>query len=295
MADSTAGKAEGTPSASTSTSYLDGTKPAVTPEQRTPAAPVKTGAAPSTPETHVAPGTADPPKSDDKAASAAGVDDDKELIKLTPAALNERLRRASKTQLKDNFGTESIDEIKAQLAELRDRKEKDEETRRAALANEERLAEDLRKEREAREDAERTLSHERDRRVIGKEHKRLERIAKAHVNPDLLDESLGRLRKHLRKMDEGELAKVSDTDIAKFFTDLADRKPTFAKVAKVDKKDDKAADKKDDKAPPKGAVTNGADTRSRPTGNANPEEKTARPNQPNSMTKKEIRDRGYSW
>jgi hypothetical protein len=209
-----------------------------------------------------------------------------ELLELSAKALNSRLARHTKKQLRENFGTDDIVEIKAKISRLQELEDKEEERRRADLSEKEKLEEDLKKERGRAETAERKHQEAIEQRMVDQEDSRIKDIAgeyiKAkhykHVSRDLAEFLLG-------EYSEKELANVKDTTIRKWFKDYLEENPEFAKadaaaapVAKVPL-DNGANVKRPDSAPTSGQASS----------------KTARPGQPNSYTKQELASQGWRW
>ena len=205
---------------------------------------------------------------------------------LSAAALRSRISRASKKQLRDQFGTDDPTEVKAKLDKLEKLEKAQEEERRAKLAKEQQLQEDLEKEKQARTAAEKRAEAAENRRVVDKEYRRVTGVASKHIDEDLVEDAVERFRKHLRTMDDKDIESMTQKEEEKWFADLAKEKPKFAKV----KADDKRGETQ--KVP----LTNGARTArpdSLPAGGSS--EKTFKPGQPNSYTKEEMRKMGYTY
>lgn len=214
--------------------------------------------------------------------------EEKELYRLSGKALQGRLGRYNKKQLKDHFGTSNVDEIKAQLAEHKELKAKQEEARREKLDSEAKLKEDVEKERKRAETAETRAREVEDAHVVDKQQTRIEKSATAHIDEDLVDDAVERFRKHILSLSPKQVKKFTSEDVGAWFEKLAKDKPKFAKggapVA------DPEADKK------KQPITNGGGGARRPPPiSADGQKKTARPGQPNSMTKAELKAAGHDF
>jgi len=221
-------------------------------------------------------------------------DDDEEipetadLLELSPRALNGRLARHTKKQLRDYFGTDDITEIKAKLDRAQELETKEEERRRADLSEKEKLAEDLKKSNARAESAERKHHEAVEQRMVDQEDLRIKDIAGEYVklkHYKYVSRDLAEFL--LSEYSEKELSEVKDTTLRKWFKAYLEENPEFAK-----------ADAETASAPmAKVPLDNGANPK-RPDAGAssgNAGAKTAKPGQPNSMTKKEISDMGYRW
>jgi hypothetical protein len=225
------------------------------------------------------PKKADPPAAlakDDAVIVGADdeIPDEASLLKLTPGALNKRLERFSKRQLMDRFGTDDPGRIKADLDELQTLRAEKETARRAALSEKEKLEDDLRLANEAREKAEKKLQRAQDQQVFTEYDRSAEGVLSKHIDPESMELAVMKLKKHVLSLDDDELAKPE-----KVFEEWA------AEFAKKNPRHARASDEKPAKRIP---LNTGASPRERPAP-LNPEvtQKTARPGQPNSMSKAE--------
>lgn len=91
-------------------------------------------------------------------AAPQSAEKEKEEIRLTTKQLNERLARASRSQLKDLFGTDDVEAIRAQHARLKELQDQEEKRKREAMSEQQRLAADLEAERKAKLEAEERLA-----------------------------------------------------------------------------------------------------------------------------------------
>lgn len=216
------------------------------------------------------------------------VPDTADLLELSAKALNGRLARHTKKQLRDQFGTDDFGEIKAKLDRLSELESKEEERRRADLSEKEKLAEDLRLANDRAESADRKYQDAVEQRMVDQEDSRIKDIAGEFVKMKHYKHVSRDLAEHLlSEYSEKALAKVTDAQIRKWFASYLEDNPEFAKAEAA-----AAA-----AAPAKAMMNNGADPK-RPDAAATSGQagvKTAKPGQPNSMTKKEISDLGYRW
>jgi hypothetical protein len=217
------------------------------------------------------------------------VPDTAELLEMSAKALNGRLARHTKKQLRDHFGTDDIAEIKAKIDRLQELESKEEERRRADLSEKEKLAEDLKKSNARADAAEQRHQAAISRQEIVESDVRIKEIAREHIDMGDYDYVSTKFAQYLvAECSDKDMGKMTDKVIDKWFQDFAKEKPKFAKATAASA----------DVAPPaKVMLDNGASPK-RPdaaavSGQAGA--KTAKPGQPNSMTKKEISDMGYRW
>lgn len=212
------------------------------------------------------------------------IPDTADLLELSAKALNGRLARHTKKQLRDHFGTDDITEIKAKIDRLQELESKEEERRRADLSEKEKLSEDLKKSNARADAAERRHQDAVEQRMVDQEDSRIKDIAAEFVKMKHYKHVSRDLAEHLHS--EKALAGLKDVAIRKWFADYLEENPEFAKAEAA------AA------APTAKVMLDNGATPKRPdaaaiSGQAGA--KTAKPGQPNSMTKKEISDMGYRW
>lgn len=163
-------------------------------------------------------------------------DDDDELdekapYQLTGAALKKRLQRFSKRTLKEHFGTTDPDEIKGKLKKLEKLESDAEEARKAKLSEEEKTKEELAKERARAEKAEMRARELEDQHTVATQERRIGGFASKFIDDDLVDDALERFAKYVMKeLTPKEASRLTDGDIEKWFEDLAEKKPKFAKT-----------------------------------------------------------------
>src|ERR1700722_967016 len=198
------------------------TPPAPAPKVEAPKPATTTQAAP-------APTTPTEPK-----RARVGVDDaipeDADLIELPRRALDSRLARHTKAQLKDRFGTSDLDEIKTKLDRLGELEKAEEERKRAAMSEQERVTADLERERQLRVDAERRVQRMQEEKVINKTNSRLGQLAVKHVRSKYSDYALGKLAAHLRnEYTDAELIRLKDSTLDEWFANLGKENPELAR------------------------------------------------------------------
>jgi len=215
-------------------------------------------------------------------------------VTLTTAELNERMRRANAAKLKELFGTDDVEAIKAARAKADELERKAEEAERARMTAEQRLQHDLAKARanEARYRVQ--LSQVQQRQVMREQTDVVVGIASKFVHPEAINEAKVAFALHIDSLDPKVVARMGPANISNWFKQYVTKKPFMARPA------DAPA------APPARTVTRqpaGSPTPpprpARPAGPSTTEGKTFRPGQPNSMTAQEAREErrrlGYTY
>lgn len=212
-----------------------------------------------------------------------------DLLELTPRALKSRLTRFSKQQLRDQFGTDDVDQIKKDLADLKSLREEKEETRRKSLDEKSRLEEDLKKERTLRTAAESRAKEVANERVVEREDGRLKEMAGEFVKPKFWKHVARDMAEWLNSefKTDAEFSKVKDKDIKKWLKAYVEENPEYAKASEGG--GDGAAKK---------PLNNGVNDKERP--NASPPEKpNFSPKSNNALSpaqaKAEAKKMGFSW
>lgn len=172
------------------------------------------------------------------------IPDDADLIELTPAALKKRLDRHASKELKARFGTDDVDSIKKQIARAAELEKKEEETKRAAMTEAEKLRADLKKETDKRVAAEERYNTHVLQNAIEKQETRVSTLASKHLKPkyirgDFFHDFAMWLKDEFK---DDELAKVSDAKLDKFFVGYLKENPEFAKDFKSSDKTDETAE-----------------------------------------------------
>lgn len=222
------------------------------------------------------------------------VPDDAELIEMTPRALKLRLARAStkeKTALMERLGVESLDELEARVTRLKVLEQEDEDRKREAMSEKQRLEADVAAANRRAERAESRAKRVEEARVISQEDVRVKDLAVEYIKPKFFRHAAEDLKRHLRETysTAEEINKLTDKDLKKWFKEYVADTPEHARGADGD-----AAPK------PKVLVTNGSkDQRPEDSGKP-PAEKTFAPGRPNSASaaevKKHLRDKyGVSY
>lgn len=214
------------------------------------------------------------------------IPDDTELVSMSKTALAKRLDRHTKKELRERFGTDDQEKIKADLAELADLRAKRDEKRRAEMSENDKLKEDLAKERKAREDAEAKAQKTVDAQTFAEYDTTAKEVFGDKIAPKHVKRAMRELKEHIMGLDESETP--SDPKKAKKVFDkwtkewLAEN-PEFAKQVEE---------------PKKIPLNTGANPKRPEKGESNLAHKTAKPGQVNSMSRAEYnefkRSRGLS-
>ncbi len=270
----TPGTAPGTPAAVTPPAA---TPAAVTPPAATPPASTTSATTPPATPGAVTPGAAD--------ANANGG----RVHQLREEEFKERLDRSNRSQLRDLFGTDDKDAILAKWKKADALEAAAEEQRRATLSNEQKLQEDLAKEKARADKAQAESRQLRQAHVVSKEKARVASMASKYIDPAMIKYAGLEFAAHLRKnFTPKQINRLTDKDVEKYFADLAKSQPKFAKP------------KPAGASPQRVGLTNGASNPGTPSptpvNGGGSQQKTAKPGQPNSMTKAEIKKfTGHSW
>jgi hypothetical protein len=221
------------------------------------------------------------------------IPDDADLLELSRAALEKRLARHTRNELKTHFGTDDPAAIKKKLDKLAKHEADEEERQRAEMSERDRLTADVARERKLREQAQLRALRVQEERVVEQEEVRLTRIAEEHLDPDYVEVYLPKLARWLSTEFTGAQLKELGEDkarygktIGKWFKDQVARKPKIGKEAPVVKE----------------ALSNGASDDARPRAGNHADMldgKTFAPGRPNSMTSGEAKAAaaklGYRW
>lgn len=181
------------------------------------------------------------------------IPDNADLIEMSPKSLKSRLERSNKKQLRDRFGTDDMESIKAKLDKFAEYEAKQEEQRLAQLSEGERMKEELNVEKTARLAAETRVKELQESRILESEDRRVMNIAAKYLDPDYIDTNIPVLARHLDGLSEEDL-KNPEKAIEDFFKDLVTKKPKLAKEYEAEKK---AVEEQKSAAPVKMPLNNG--------------------------------------
>jgi hypothetical protein len=223
------------------------------------------------------------------------IPDDAELLELSKGALNARLNRATKKELKDRFGTDDPKEIKAKLDRLSELEAAEETRKREAMTEKERIEEDLRLAHQERDEAQRQLRMERETREVEHEDRRIVKIASKYIDDDedTIEVVNRRFAGWLRSEYGDKLTDpkfdIPDKAIDAWFKDYAENHPKHARVAET----------KDPKTVRKVPLNNGAKGNDPAPDKTDTGAKNFSPSGPNAMdrqtAKQEAAKSGYHW
>lgn len=270
-----------------------------TPAGGTPPAPVTT--------------TQEPPNADAVASESAQPSTTRQPPVARPAmpdeALRARLERARKQErenLLKTLGVDSPDKVKADLEELKRLREESEKIKRQTMSREEQLQADLEKERARIAELETKLHEETTSRVYEKQDAMINGLASKYIDPTPIKLKSARreFAEYIDTLPKSQVARLRDKDIEKWFAKFAKDYPDFAKkeaapestqaetvqaeAAKPAPKSPPAPIRKpaSTAAPAKKSPPEPASQGSDPS--VNPQGKTFRPGQPNSMSRAEM-------
>lgn len=225
------------------------------------------------------------------------IPDDADLIEMSPRKLKARLERHTKKQLRDRFGSDDPDAIKARLDKLAQFEEDQEKQRQAQLTETEKMKEQLAAAEKRAVDAEARVQKAHLQRVVEHEDRRAQRILAKYVDEDDVDDVVPKLARFVNGLTDAELANP-DKVIEDWAKDFIEKKPKFAKASIKEERErvakaeaDKAAKeaeaaKSKVKVPLSTGPAGGKPGQQVDTGGP----KTAAPGRPNSMTDAEWRD-----
>lgn len=231
----------------------------------------------------------EPPVAAKDDLSELGADDDEipentKLFKLSTAALNARLARHSKKELREHFGSDDPTQIKADLAELKTLREEKETARLANLSEIEKVKEQRDAEKRRADEAERKHQKAIDSQVFSEYDREAASIVGTLVAEKHVKRAVRELKEHVLSLDDEDLAKPSKV-FESWAKDFVKENPEFAREGEP--------------APKKIALSNGAHPDAkRERGNLDAANKIPQPGQANSMSKAEYakykRERGLS-
>lgn len=204
-------------------------------------------------------------------------------VSLPWKSLQSRINRASKAALKSVFGTDDREAIKQSKAEYEKLLAEREKAHREQMTALEREKSDREKAERRAVKAEKALEAQESAQVIAEANREVTKIAEKFFVDDYSDYATTRFRMHLKSLDDDEVEKLTQKDVETWFGEFASKHPAMSKKAKP-------------KEVEKPAITNGVDAKNRSSAKSVSEDKTARPGQPNSMSKEEIRKKyGVRW
>jgi hypothetical protein len=212
------------------------------------------------------------------------IPEDSELVSMSKQALTKRLTRHTKKELRDRFGTDDMDKIKADLEELKTLRAEKEENRRKQLSEIERAKEDAAKEKKRADDAEKKHQQALDAQSFAEYDAQATEALAESVAPKHVKRALRELKEHVMTLDEADLKNPKKV-FAQWTKEFVKENPEFAKPA--------------EEPPKKVGLTTGPKTNTKPEkGNIDLATKTPMPGKANSMSRAEYmaykRERGLA-
>jgi hypothetical protein len=163
------------------------------------------------------------------------IPEDADLLQLSKTALNKRLARHTKKELRERFGTDDFDKIKADLDELTTLRADNEKRRRAEMTELEKAKEDAAAAKAEKAEAEKKYQQAIDSQAFAEYDREAEGALSGAVAPKHMKRALRELKEHVASMDEAELKnpkKVFSSWAKKF----VEENPEFAVKAEEPKK-----------------------------------------------------------
>lgn len=201
------------------------------------------------------------------------IPEDGELFSISKSALQKRLSRHTKNQIKERFGTDDLDAIKAKLAKAEEYETQQEERRKKSLSREAALKEDLDKEKALRLEAEEKYQRTIDSQEIAEVDHTATSILSKYIDEDAMDLAVIKLKKHVMSLDDDDLKKPEKV-IEEWAKEFAEKSPKYARAKEAEEEVREIA------------LNTGSGAR-RPEPMKNDATKTPRPGQANSMSRAE--------
>lgn len=153
---------------------------------------------------------------------------------IPPEKISDRVDRERRRLFREEYGTEDAAEvakIRAKRKEDADRLQRfqsEEETRtREAMTAQQKLEADLAAERAKREGLEAQLRDMRESAAVSQQTTQLTEIAAKVIDPDLVEDALGRFQRHLRGLDVDQIKRLTPRAIERWFAKLVEDRPKF--------------------------------------------------------------------
>jgi hypothetical protein len=239
----------------------------------------------------------------DEAQVEAALKEGKSLPAMPVKAFLSRVRRASRQQLMDLFGTDDKEAILQWKREYDTMRKAQDERDRAAMSEKERLEKDLQTAKDEAAAVKQEFDTYREERAYEQVDNGISRAAEKHIDSDAVDYVAQKFAKHLLSLDKDDAddraklkAYQKDPDaVAAWFKEYADSHPKFAKEAKAPKAKEEKPKPEEKKAPLNTAPKTKEEKPKEEKPGSNANGKTVRPG-PNAMSTEEIRQRtGHSW
>jgi hypothetical protein len=232
---------------------------------------------------------------------------------LSEETLSQRLARATSAanrRWSETLGVDDPTKVKERLDRAAQLEKEAEERKRSEMTELDRFKADLEAERAQKAELQKQLEKEREDRLYEKQDATIAQFAAEVVDPTCIRLAKAEFASHLRELGESDpkkVAKMTERDVRKWFSDWVKEHPKFAREAAADaaaaaaaSKGGKAGAAAAAAAPARRALTNGASPRRAapaPAGRApgpgtaaTAAGKTPRPGQKNSMNKAELKE-----
>jgi hypothetical protein len=157
------------------------------------------------------------------------IPDDAELLTLSKSALNKRLARATRAELKARFGTDNPDEIKSKLDRLAEFETKQEEQRLASLSELEREREAKAKAEGERDEWKRQHDELRTANLVRGAHSRVSSISGKHFKDTAQKFIQFEFQEYLQGLPEAEVVAMTDEQMDSWFAGEAKTHPELSR------------------------------------------------------------------
>lgn len=262
-------------------------------------APTPDKPATGTPAAADAPKSPPAPPADDEDGEPTG--DAEGMVRMPVGAFMRRVARMTKRELRRVFGTDDVDKIVEERQELQRLRTAEEQRKRDAMTEQERLKADKEAAEKRAAEAEDRARHVEEQRVVERVESDVLSTLRRFVDDDDADDVADKLARHIRsEYSAAEADRPTMKDVEKWAQEFVERHPKWKRGAgaaqPVAAKDDKPAAKDDKPAPAKVPLTNGprAARGGTPPASGSTDARTARPG--DGMSKTEIQRKfGVSW
>jgi len=289
----------------------------ITNTEATPANPAGVGATPAAPEAVpqqaspapvAAPAAAQAPVAAQPerrrlSADTDEIPNDAEVLELSPSAFKKRLERANRSQLKQAFGTDNVEDILAWKQQAEQYKAEREAAELAAMTEAERFKVQFEKAQSESQHWRSQYETLQESYAVRDQDRQVTNVVNKYVHPKLQNAVIVEFATHIQSMDESEIGDSMEYAEA-WFKNYVEQNPEFgvpgARPAAADPANPFMPQQQQppQMQPRQVPITNGAQG-GRPAVAPVATEKTLAPGQPNSMTPSEakawMRANGYNF
>lgn len=217
--------------------------------------------------------------------------DDKGFVRMPFTKFLKRVGRMTAKELRKHFGTTDLSAIVEERKELQVLRAEKEERERAAMTERERLQADTKAAHDRADAAERRAEAAEESRMVERTEAVLQASASKLFAEAYQEVALDALAKYMRRH-PNDFKKPTHAEA--WLKEYAEKHPAMriAAAAPDAKKEEKDVKDAKSKVPADDKIR-----KDRPAakGSGESEQKTARPGQPNSLSKFELRKQGYNW